>query len=531
FGGNIGIGTTTPQWLLNQTSATAAQLSLSAGAGVAQWAFRNAGGNLYFATTTVAGTATSSPSALTIMGSNGSVGIGTTSPQSTGSCKTASCKLVVSGSGDTKLVVDSTNGDSAIMLQSSRFSQNPRFEWQVMGAATDATSRLRLNYLGTAILADVMTIVGNGNVGIGTSTPTGRLQILDDGTFTSEETLLQLSYTGSAGIRNMEIKGPTADSLTGAFNFTTGNAFNFRVDSTDSLTIGATGGVTLGSDLTITTLSAAPTSSRYLCVDSTGASLVYAGGSALGTDCDSSSRAIKHDIEGIMSDGLEVARLLAPVSFIYNEDLTNAVQWGFIAEDTALVSPELVTYNSLGEAKNISKLAVTAITVKAIQELDINLLALASSTIATTTTPDMATSTRNAITFANSFWENLFAKVTVWLASAGNGIADLFATTITAETVYAKQLCLTDNSGETCVTKSQLDALLSGSQAPSYTPPVTPPPSDDNGTTTDNGGGDTQEPPVDETPTEEPPAEDPAPESTPDPETTPDPAPEPTPEP
>ncbi len=79
-GGNLGIGTSTPQWLLNPTSATAAQLSLSAGGGLAQWAFRNAGGNLYFATTTVAGTATTSSSALTILGSSGNVGIGTRNP-------------------------------------------------------------------------------------------------------------------------------------------------------------------------------------------------------------------------------------------------------------------------------------------------------------------------------------------------------------------------------------------------------------------------------------------------------------------
>ena len=80
--GNIGIGTSTPTWLLNPFSSTASQLSLSAGAGFGQWAFRNAGGNFYLATTTVAGTATSSPSALTIIGSSGRVGIGTTTPTS-----------------------------------------------------------------------------------------------------------------------------------------------------------------------------------------------------------------------------------------------------------------------------------------------------------------------------------------------------------------------------------------------------------------------------------------------------------------
>lgn len=78
--GKVGIGTTTPQWLLNPASLTASQLALSAGAGVNQWAFRNAGGNLYIATTTVAGTATSSMPALTILNTNSSVGIGTTNP-------------------------------------------------------------------------------------------------------------------------------------------------------------------------------------------------------------------------------------------------------------------------------------------------------------------------------------------------------------------------------------------------------------------------------------------------------------------
>lgn len=67
FDGKIGIGTTTPSYLLNPFSATAPQLSLSAGAGLAQWAFRNAGGNLYLSTTTIAGTATTTTSALSIL--------------------------------------------------------------------------------------------------------------------------------------------------------------------------------------------------------------------------------------------------------------------------------------------------------------------------------------------------------------------------------------------------------------------------------------------------------------------------------
>ena len=76
----LGIGTTTPLHQLTIASSTAPQLSLSSGAGFPQWVFRNAGGNLYLSTTTVAGTATTTTSALSIIGSSGNVGIGTTSP-------------------------------------------------------------------------------------------------------------------------------------------------------------------------------------------------------------------------------------------------------------------------------------------------------------------------------------------------------------------------------------------------------------------------------------------------------------------
>lgn len=69
----MGIGTSTPLWPLNVYS-TGSQLALSNGAGIAQWAFRNAGGNLYISTTTAQGLATTSISALEISGS----GFGTT---------------------------------------------------------------------------------------------------------------------------------------------------------------------------------------------------------------------------------------------------------------------------------------------------------------------------------------------------------------------------------------------------------------------------------------------------------------------
>jgi len=73
FLGPMGFGTTTPQHALTSFSATAPQFSLSAGAGLPQWAFRNAGGNLYLSTTTVAGTATTTTAAFSILNTGESI--------------------------------------------------------------------------------------------------------------------------------------------------------------------------------------------------------------------------------------------------------------------------------------------------------------------------------------------------------------------------------------------------------------------------------------------------------------------------
>jgi len=60
------------------------------------------------------------------------------------------------------------------------------------------------------------------------------------------------------------------------------------------------------------------------------------------------------------------------------------------------------------------------------------------------------------------FLKNLFARITKWLADAGNGIGDFFANRI-----RTKEVCISDSSGETetCITKVQLDALLAGAGA------------------------------------------------------------------
>lgn len=105
---------------------------------------------------------------------------------------------------------------------------------------------------------------------------------------------------------------------------------------------------------------------------------------------------------------------------------------------------------------------------------------------ATTTSTTTSSEVTHSDPFAYSFLHGIFAHLVQWFADAGNGIETLFAKTFTGN-----QLCLKDEGGTSCYTRSKLDAMFAagaqGSSAPSLptatsstpdtsTDPVLPPP-------------------------------------------------------
>jgi hypothetical protein len=181
------LGTTTNTAIshLTVSSSTAPQLSLSAGAGIAQWVQRNAGGNLYFATTTVAGTSTTTTSALSILGSNGRVGIGTTSPFA-------------------RLSVESQAGEAAF----------------VVGSST-ATS---------------LIVNSQGYVGVGTANPTSLLHVAGGGLFstTSNNTYITVrTDVAGNGVAGLALVGGNVGNASFALRIQGNNSNELVFVSTD----------------------------------------------------------------------------------------------------------------------------------------------------------------------------------------------------------------------------------------------------------------------------------------------------------
>ena len=87
-------------------------------------------------------------------------------------------------------------------------------------------------------------IDSSGNCGIGTSSPTSVLHVQKSGT--SQNLFTVESDLGSNNNRTLIIGGPTSDSGTEPFRFTTGNSLSFVIDSTEALRIDSSGKVGIG---------------------------------------------------------------------------------------------------------------------------------------------------------------------------------------------------------------------------------------------------------------------------------------------
>ncbi|MFH1170763.1 MAG: tail fiber domain-containing protein [Candidatus Vogelbacteria bacterium] len=201
-----------------------------------------------------------------------------------------------------------------------------------------------------------------------------------------------------------------------------------------------------------------------------------------------SSLRFKKDIAPLPTmNGLLEVMALNPVSFSYTPEylggFTSNPNWngqyvGFIAEEVQKVDPRLITIDATGQPETVRYQNLTAILVKAVQELSLR-LDVATSTIASTTDaivthfatlearvtalenapPQMVVSASpidsailESLISSPSFFTSFSTRITGWFADVGNGIGDLFANTFRAK----EKVCI----GATCVNEEELKSLL-----------------------------------------------------------------------
>jgi hypothetical protein len=259
-------------------------------------------------------------------------------------------------------------------------------------------------------LSTKMIVKDNGNVGIGTTSPSAKLDISDTtlaGSGSLAGSILNLAQTWHT------TGTPTAIKL---------NVTNTGSAGTPLLMDLQTGGVSQFS------------------IAANGVGTLHASSWSFTSDRSQKNNIIyMAEVTGF--DALSVIGQLKPATFNYNAGPQNEA--GFIAQDVQTVLPNLVTQDSNG-LLSLKTDDLIPYTVAAIQELNLNI-----DGVAGTITPVAGSANE---TFVAAFFKNIENVLTGWLADAGNGIGNIFASSITVK----NQLCI----NTTCITESQLQALL-----------------------------------------------------------------------
>ena len=159
-----------------------------------------------------------------------------------------------------------------------------------------------------------------------------------------------------------------------------------------------------------------------------------------------SDERLKNEITSIGSaDALTKLSSLNPVTFHYNwQNTTDSLVSGFLAQEFEKVFPELVTTDSVTGYKSLTYAPLMPYAISAIQELNLNI-----NSIAGTVTP-LAGSANE--TFVTVFFDNVKTKVGAWLADTANGVNSVVSNVFNAK----EKICV---DGE-CLTKDDVKALL-----------------------------------------------------------------------
>lgn len=136
-----------------------------------------------------------------------------------------------------------------------------------------------------------------------------------------------------------------------------------------------------------------------------------------------------------------LAKVLAlnPVAYNWKTENSGTTKHdGFIAQEVRQVFPDLVSQDQNTQLLSLNYTGLIPYTIEAIKEMDLNITSIGDLTKTNT-------------------WRDAIMN---WLGSATNGITNIFSKQVTTPT-----LCVGTNDNKTCITKDQLDHLLQQSSS------------------------------------------------------------------
>jgi hypothetical protein len=249
-----------------------------------------------------------------------------------------------------------------------------------------------------------MRILANGNIGIGTSSPSFKLDVIGG---------IRVNEDG-AGTKVIQIRSDFA-GVDPAINVSTNNALLLQTNNTERMRISSTGNVGIGnnnSSVKLFVRSTTQSSSEYVIyTDNSVTDLFYvrndgyiSTGTAANSPCNTtttnaanlhvftsngalarstaSSIRFKENVTDWDANGLDTILALKPKTFTYKSDYysnPDLVMLGLIAEEVAEVSPYLAEYENedrTGQIENVRYANIVVPLIKAIQELNDKVLAL-----------------------------------------------------------------------------------------------------------------------------------------------------------
>ncbi len=399
--GNVGIGATNPGGKLtiaspySDTIASRKGLQFDADGGSGYWSMGlSSVGN--FSLDSISGTAAN---ALTVLASNGNVGIGNTNP--------SSYKLQVNNASDTDYspttgipnVITSFYNPTSGALNNTFIALGGENSGEVyLGAVQNAgntRSDFAIKLYDGSDRTEKFRITSGGAVGIGLTNPA---------TYSASGLTLQNAGNGDWGMvmRQTHASNPLGIYLnyTAASPNGTGNsAFRFDDSTTMRFEVRSNGGIAN-----------------------------YSGNDVILSD---------ERMKNLYGDAPSEIERFAQLKFVlgeYKDDPLVVKDVMLTAQQVQTIYPELVTIfdderGTLGVRDG--ELALHAF--KSIQ--------------------DVYLMVKEIIALSGAFKDGLIA----WLGNTANGITDFFA-----NRVHTKELCVSDDSGETCITRSQLNSLLAG---------------------------------------------------------------------